>query len=123
MPVRILWMILGLTSVVLAVLGSFLPLLPTVPFLLLAAFAFARSSPKLEAWLLGHPQFGPMIRDWQDHGSINRRTKKISVAVMAATFGLSLVLGASTMVLIIQAVVLSCAATFVITRPDGPNSP
>ena len=121
MPVRILWMILGLTSVVLAVLGSFLPLLPTVPFLLLAAFAFARSSPKLEAWLLGHPQFGPMIRDWQDHGSITRRTKKISVAVMVATFGLSLVLGASTMVLVIQAVVLSGAATFVLTRPDGPD--
>lgn len=114
-------MILGLASVVLAVFGSFLPLLPTVPFLLLAAFAFARSSPRLENWLLTHQRFGPLIRNWQANGSIDRRTKKISVAVMVATFGLSLVLGASTTVLVIQAVVLSCTGTFVVTRPDGPS--
>ena len=121
MPVRILWMILGLVSVALAVLGSFLPLLPTVPFLLLAAFAFARSSPRLENWLLTHKSFGPLIRNWRANGSIDRRTKKLSVAVMIATFGLSLALGASTTVLIIQAVVLTCAGTFVVTRPDGPE--
>ena len=114
-------MFLGLASVALAVLGSFLPLLPTVPFLLLAAFAFARSSPRLENWLLTHQQFGPLIHNWQANGSIDRRTKKISVAVMVATFALSLVLGASTTVLIIQAVVLTCAGTFVVTRPDGPE--
>lgn len=117
---RILWLIIGLICVGLAFLGAVTPILPTVPFLLVAAFAFTHSSPKLEAWLLDHAHFGPLINNWRENGSIDRRTKIVSATVMALTFGLSLVMGVSTTVLIIQAVVLSGAATFVLTRPEGP---
>lgn len=118
---RILWIILGLASVGLAFLGAVTPILPTVPFLLVAAFAFARSSPRLEAWLLDHAHFGPLIQNWRDNGAISKPTKLVSVVTMAATWLLSFVLGVSDMVLIIQAIVLGGAATFVLTRPNGPE--
>lgn len=122
MPARIIWMIAGLTALALAFIGVVLPLLPTTPFLLLATFAFARSSPRLEAWLLNHKHFGHLIRNWQRDGSIGKRTKISAAAVMALTFLLSFLLGASTTVLVVQAVVLSCSAAFVLTRPDGPTN-
>lgn len=115
---RYFWLAFGLLCVGLAFLGVVTPILPTVPFLLLAAYAFARSSPRLAAWLEEHATFGPMIQDWRDRGAIDRKTKRVSVAVMGATFLLSLVLGVETYVLLIQAVVLGGAATFVLTRPD-----
>ena len=121
MPARLLWMIAGLIALALGFIGVVLPLLPTTPFLLVAAYAFARSSPKLEAWLVNHKHFGVLIRNWQRDGSIGKRTKISAAVVMALTFVLSVVLGASNMVLIIQAIVLTGAATFVLTRPDGPR--
>ncbi|MDG2479242.1 MAG: YbaN family protein, partial [Alphaproteobacteria bacterium] len=68
---------------VLAILGVALPLLPTTPFLLVAAFAFARSSDRWHRWLREHRVFGPLIADWQEHGAIDRRTKLLSVLAMA----------------------------------------
>ena len=67
---RFIYLCLGLFSVLLAGVGIALPLLPTVPFLLLAAFFFARSSERLHNWLLSHATFGPMISDWNEHGAI-----------------------------------------------------
>ena len=103
---------------VLAVLGVFLPLLPTTPFLLLAAFAFTRSSPRLHAWLLGHRHFGPLIEDWRRYGSIAPRAKATAVAVMAATFAGSWAAGLDQTILAIQAVALGGSAVFILTRPS-----
>jgi uncharacterized membrane protein YbaN (DUF454 family) len=71
------WLLKGLavTSLVLAVIGAFLPIMPTVPFVLLAAWAAARSSPRLAHWLETHPRMGPPIRDWQEGGFVSRRAK------------------------------------------------
>lgn len=121
MPARILWMALGLLSTACGIAGIVLPLVPTTPFLLLAAFAFARSSPRLHTWLVTHPRLGPPIRDWHAHGAISRRAKIAAAAVMAATLGGSFLAGVSTRVLIIQAIVMAGAATFVLTRPDVPQ--
>lgn len=115
---RVLWLLLGLTSVGLGLLGAFLPLLPTVPFMLLAAFFFARSSERLHNWLLSHPRFGPPIVDWNESGAINRRVKLIASASIAVTFGVSLLLGVRPMILMIQAVTLGLVALFIWTRPE-----
>ncbi|MCJ0826836.1 YbaN family protein [Luteimonas sp. 50] len=73
------WMALGLGLV-----GIVVPGLPTVPFVLLSAYAAARGSQRLHAWLLAHRQFGPLIRDWQAQGAVGRRAKWLATAMMAA---------------------------------------
>ncbi len=121
MPARALWTMLGLLSTACGIAGAVLPLVPTTPFLLLAAYAFARSSPRLHNWLITHPRLGPPIVNWNSHGAISRRAKVTAAAVMAATLLLSVAAGVSGRILLIQAVVLCGAATFVLTRPDGPQ--
>lgn len=119
---RPLWLALGLTSVACGVAGILLPLVPTTPFILLAVFCFARSSPRLEAWLLNHRTFGPMIENWRRHGSIDRRAKRLAVILMAAAFAISLALRVPLWLLGLQAAVLVGVATFILTRPDTPQA-
>ncbi|MDF1668073.1 MAG: YbaN family protein [Roseovarius sp.] len=116
---QILWLIIGFASLGLGILGIALPLLPTVPFILLAAFCFARSSERLHAWLLSHPMFGPMIEDWHERGAISRKVKRLATFSILAVFGISVGLGAPSLVLTIQAVVLGCVMVFIWTRPNG----
>ena len=118
---RSLWLLLGFTSTGLGIAGTVLPLVPTTPFLLLAAFAFARSSPRFYRWLMRHRQFGRLIRNWQRHGSIDRSAKLLSVAVMVAMLALTWLSGMPTWVFALQSVVLVAVATFLLTRPDPPR--
>lgn len=120
-PVRACWLAVGLLALVLGCVGILIPLLPTTPFLLLAVFAFAQSSERLHDWLVEHPILGIFIQDWRRYGAINRRAKLVSVVSMVAVFALSLILGLTTPVLIVQAVALAGAATFVLTRPSPPD--
>ncbi len=78
----------GWIALILGSIGIILPLLPTVPFVILAAYCFARSSPRLEAWLLDHHVFGPHIRNWRTHGAISKKGK---VAALVA-FLISIIL-------------------------------
>lgn len=121
MTPRFLWLAIGCASVAAGAAGALLPLLPTTPFLLLAAFAFARSSPRLHQWLIMHPRFGPMIEDWRRYGAISRRVKAYSLASMAAAIALSVAFGVSAVFLGFQALVLGGAAIFVLTRPSAPH--
>lgn len=118
---RLLWVTLGLAAILLALLGVLLPLLPTTPFVLVAAFAFARSSDRLHRWLHNHALFGRLIEDWNRHGAISLSAKTAGIVSMAAVFGLSLAFGVSTVVLIVQAFVLSLSALFILTRPLPPK--
>ena len=68
-----------------------LPVLPTTPFVLLAAACFARSSKRFHDWLLGHRSFGPLVREWQEHRSIPYRTKLTAIVLMALSLGASIV--------------------------------
>ena len=120
-PLRLVWFGVGIGCVVLAGLGVALPLLPTTPFLLLAAFAFARSSERWHDWLLGHRLFGPIIDHWRRYGAIDRRAKIISIASMAAVYGISLALDVGAVVLVVQAVALTLSAAFVLSRPEPPG--
>jgi uncharacterized membrane protein YbaN (DUF454 family) len=114
-----LWAGLGLLCVGLAMVGVILPLLPTVPFLLLAAFFFARSSSRLHNWLTTHQIFGPMILDWQRSGAIRPPAKKAATVSVAAVFGLSIIMSAPPHVLVIQLVVLGGVMVFIWSRPNG----
>jgi hypothetical protein len=89
---RLLYLCLGFASVGLGIVGIFLPLLPTVPFMLLAAFFFARSSPRLEARILDHPRFGPHVRAWRERGAIGPAGKRAALAAFAFSAVLGLVL-------------------------------
>ncbi len=77
------WTAAGVISLALGVLGIFLPLLPTTPFVLLAAFCFSRGSERVEAWLLAHPRFGPMVADWRARRAVPRRAKQLAWTMMA----------------------------------------
>ncbi|MEL6479014.1 MAG: YbaN family protein [Pseudomonadota bacterium] len=116
---RLVWTSLGWIAVALGTLGAALPLLPTVPFLLLAAFCFARGSERFHTWLIEHPRFGPPIRDWQREGAISPRAKRAAMMAIAAGLALPLLLGAPAYLLWIQVPILLCVAVFILTRPDG----
>lgn len=81
---RPLWMAAGLLFVGAGAIGAFLPILPTVPFLLLAAFCFARGNPAWEARLLDHPRWGPPMIAWRQRRAISRRAKISALTAMGA---------------------------------------
>ena len=118
---RGIWLALGGAFLGLGLLGVVLPVLPTTPFLLLAAGCFARSSPRLHRWLLAHPVFGPPIRNWEENGAIAPKAKQLAVGSMAAVLVVSVGLGLSWKILLAQAVLIAVGSTFVLTRPDGPS--
>jgi hypothetical protein len=119
---RVTWLIVGFLALALGALGIALPLLPTTPFILVAAFAFAQSSDKLHQWLLDHNVFGPLIDNWQRHGAISRRAKVASVVSMAAVLGISVAMAAPPVVIVVQLVVLGAVALFILSRPLPPGT-
>ncbi|MDN2581962.1 YbaN family protein [Aquibium sp. ELW1220] len=82
------YLVLGFSLLGLGIVGAFLPVMPTTVFIILAAFCFGRSSPRLETWLLDHPRFGGALRAWREEGAIPTRAKIFAVAGMAVGYGL-----------------------------------
>lgn len=115
-----LYALVGWLSVGLALAGSVLPLLPTVPFLLLAAVCFSRASPRFHTWLVEHPRLGPPIETWRQHRAISRSAKRLAMLSIAASFGISLLIGVPLWALGLQAACLSAVTAFILTRPDEP---
>ncbi len=119
MILRTLWAAGGALALTLGAVGIVTPLLPTVPFLLLAAFCFARSSARLHRWLIDHPTLGPPIREWQQSGAINPKAKRLATLSIFITFAASVLLGLKLWVLVVQAVVLGSVLVFIWRRPDA----
>lgn len=115
---RLFYLAFGRIAVALGVLGVVLPLLPTTPFLILAAFAFGKSSPRLRQWLIDHATFGPPIRRWEEDGAIARPVKILACSMMAGVLLMSVVMGLKPMLIAIQAICMGGAALFILTRPD-----
>ena len=80
---RVLWNAAGGLAVLAGIVGLFLPVLPTVPFLLLAVMCFSRGCRRCERWLLEHPRFGPPLRDWREHHALPLRAKQSATVMMA----------------------------------------
>jgi uncharacterized membrane protein YbaN (DUF454 family) len=121
--VRAGWLVLGLLCVSLGVIGAIMPLMPTTIFLIMAAGCFARSSPRLEAWLLDHPRFGPTLRAWRAEGAIPRRGKIAACCGIALGFTLFLI-GAKPgwgLALVVATIMAGCA-TYIVSRPAPGSS-
>ena len=118
---RIVLIVAGLISLAIGAVGIFVPLLPTTPLVLVAAFCFANSSERLHQWLLDHNVFGPLIDNWRRYGAISRNAKIMSVASMVAVLLISWWLDVATWIIGLQAVILGCSAAFILTRPTFPQ--
>ncbi len=114
------YLVAGLALVALGIIGVVVPGMPTTIFLILAAGCFARSSPRLENWLLTHPKFGPPIIAWRKTGAIPRRIKIIAIASMAISMTIVCLMPAPVWVDWLTATLLVASAAFVATRPAGP---
>lgn len=113
---RLFWLTAGWASVVFGIIGIVLPLLPTTPFLLLAAYCFGKSSPRFHDWLVNHSRLGPGIRNWRQHRAISQRAKLAAMLALLAALGVSLLTGVDRTYLAIQVVVMAAVATFILTR-------
>lgn len=119
---RVLWLLLGHVFVGVGFIGAFLPVLPTTPFMILAAWAYSKGSKRFEAWLLNHATFGPPIRTWREHGVISPRAKTISVFMMAISFAVAMSFPTITWWgRIGSGLGILAGATFVLTRPSYPR--
>jgi len=121
---RPLYLVLGWIMLALAAAGTVLPLLPTTPFVLVAAWLFYRSSPATAAWLHNHPLLGPPLRNWHAERAIAARTKLVAIITMAIGYALTLGLTqpAPLPATFLAALLLS-VATFILTRPvPGPQT-
>ena len=96
---RLLYITSGYLALLSGFAGIFLPLLPTTPFILLAAYCFSRSSPRLHHWLLYKSIFGPAIIQWQQHRSIPKHIKYRAIFLIIMTFSISILLIVDTVYL------------------------
>lgn len=115
------WWLLAYASLGLGLVGIVLPGLPTVPFVLLAAFAAARGSQRLHRRLLAHRQFGPMIRDWQAHGAVSRRAKSLATAMMAGAAALLFLTAPAWWMAASGSAIMALVAAWLWTRPEPPR--
>ena len=109
---RIILIIIGWLAVALGTLGVFLPLLPTTPFILLAAWCFARSSPRFHHWLLYRSWFGGYLRHWQQYRAMPPGAKPRAIVMIVLTFAVSLWLVKLTWVRIMLLVILASLLIF-----------
>lgn len=117
---RPFWVLVGVLSLAIGAIGVVLPVLPTTPFVILAAFAFARSAPRFARWIEANRVFGPMLADWRSHGAIAPRYKRIAMVMMALAVLAAIWAGAPAYAIGIQLLCISGAVAFILTRPNGP---
>ncbi len=119
---RPFYFVAGLVLVGVGIAGYLLPVLPGTIWMILAAACFARSSPRLEAWLENHPKFGPSVGAWRRHGAIPLKAKILAIAMMAISFVIAVIAHPPALWLWITGAVLLACALFVATRPAGPKA-
>jgi hypothetical protein len=119
---RVLWLLLAYVALGLGLVGVFVPGLPTTPFVLLAAFAAARGSRRLHAWLHAHRAFGPMIRDWEAGGTVARRAKWVATITMALCAGLMFLTAPKPWMAATGTAAMAVVAVWLWLRPEPDES-
>ena len=119
---RTAWLALGVVSLGLGAAGIVLPLLPTTPFLLLAAWAFAIGSERLHRRLLEHRRFGPAILEWRHHGRVPLKAKVLATLLLATSIGASIALALLPATLTILLVAFAAVLlAWLWSRPGSPD--
>jgi uncharacterized protein len=121
-PVRWLYMALAAFSLVLAVVGALLPVMPTVPFVLVAAWAAAKSSPRLARWLETHPAMGPPIREWRQGGVVRRPVKWWTTLTMSGGGAFAAALARPWWVPAGVIAVMVAVGVWLWLRPEAPSA-
>ncbi|RJP32224.1 MAG: DUF454 domain-containing protein [Candidatus Omnitrophota bacterium] len=115
---RWLWIGAGAISLILAIIGIILPLLPTTPLVILAAYCFSKSSPHLHQWLQTNHYFGSLLRDWEQYGIIRTKSKITATIAMVGLFCLSFYLTAiKTSVKILLSLLAFFILLYIWSRP------
>lgn len=114
----LLWRLLAVASLLLALAGVVLPVLPTVPFLLVAAWAGGKGWPALERWLLNHPKHGPAIRRWRERGAVPRRAKWAASLMMLLSAAVLLVTRVPLAVKLGVPLLMAAVAAWLWRRPE-----
>jgi uncharacterized protein len=120
--VKILLFTLGWISFVLGVIGAFLPILPTTPFLILSAYLFSKSSPKFHAWILKLPMAGEAIREWREERVIRPRAKVLCSIMLLLSIGIIWKFAnVHLSIKVIASLIMVSVGMFVVTRPSAPG--
>lgn len=114
---RLAYLCLAYACIALGAAGLVLPLLPTTPFLLAAAWAAPKGSPRLDAWLHRHPRFGPMLRAWDEERAVPKRAKWLACGLMLLSWTIMLITTSSLWVPIVTGLMFIGIGTYVCTRP------
>lgn len=117
-PLRALYWTIGALCTALGVVGAFVPVLPTTPFLLVAVWAFGKSSPQLQCWLLEHPRFGPSLRAFSEHRVIPLRVKWVAVTAMLASVFVVYGVAPHAVWVILHTSLVLATAYYIMTRPS-----
>ena len=117
---RFTYLLIGHTSLTLAFVGIFVPLLPTTPFVLLAAACYSRGSERFNSWIHEHPRFGPMITSWREHRAIGPRAKIAAVVTLVISITVSVARFAWPWN-VVAAFIGVAVLTIILTRPTAGN--
>lgn len=120
---RYVYLTLGLLFVATGIIGAFLPVLPTTPFLLLAIWCFSRSNPRLEQWLLNHPQYGPPLKAWRENRTVPRKAKISAASLMTISFLIMVFFtNLGWLHLSLLGLCMFGSGLYVCTRPEAPKA-
>lgn len=116
-----MWIACGWLALGLGVVGAFLPVIPTTPLVLVAAWCFSKGSERLHRWLLEDRRFGPLIRDWERHRVIRTRAKVLATAMIVPLVGW-MVLGSDApgWTKVVTVALVGWGLAFIWTKPGAP---
>jgi len=115
---RLVFLLGGHLSVVLGIIGAILPVVPSTPFMILAAYCYSKSSPRLHQKILNLPHIGSHVRDWEDHGLISVKAKILSIVLLSVMIGFSIYVLKVTWLKIMLAIIALAISTFIFSRPS-----